>query len=43
MLTTDGVLIDLVADLCDLVRPITGQVVVGYPERSNLSAERDSD
>ena len=43
MLTTDDLLIDLVADLGDLVRPITGQVVFGYAEHSNLPAERDSD
>jgi signal-transduction protein with cAMP-binding, CBS, and nucleotidyltransferase domain len=43
MLTTDDLLIDLVADLSDLVRPITGQVVFGYPEPSNLPAERGSD
>jgi signal-transduction protein with cAMP-binding, CBS, and nucleotidyltransferase domain len=43
MLTTDDLLIDLVADLGDLVRPITGQVVFGYPEPSNLPAERGSD
>jgi CBS domain-containing protein len=43
MLTTDDLLIDLVADLGDLVRPITGQVVFGYPQQSDLPAERDSD
>jgi signal-transduction protein with cAMP-binding, CBS, and nucleotidyltransferase domain len=43
MLTTDDLLIDLVADLGDLVRPITGQVVFGYPERSDVPARRDSD
>ena len=43
MLTTDDLLIDLVADLGDLVRPITGQVVFGYPERSDLPAQRDPD
>ncbi len=32
MLTADDLLIDLVADLGDVVRPITGQVVFGYPE-----------
>ena len=42
MLTTDDLLIDLVADLGDLVRPITGQVVVGYPEHSDVPARRDS-
>jgi CBS domain-containing protein len=43
MLTTDDLLIDLVADLGDLVRPITGQVVFGYPEHPDLPAERASD
>jgi predicted transcriptional regulator len=42
MLTTDDLLIDLVADLGDLVRPITGQVVFGYPQHSDLPAERNS-
>ena len=43
MLTTDDLLIDLVADLGDLVRPITGQVVFGYPEHPDLPARRDAD
>jgi signal-transduction protein with cAMP-binding, CBS, and nucleotidyltransferase domain len=33
MLTADDLLIDLVGDLAELARPITGQVVFGYPER----------
>lgn len=41
MLTTDDLLIDIVGDLGDLVRPITGQVVFGYPEQSDLPARRD--
>lgn len=32
MVTLDDLLIDLVGDLGDLVRPITGQVVFGYAE-----------
>lgn len=32
MVTVDDLLVDLVADLGDLVRPITGQVVFGYAE-----------
>jgi CBS domain-containing protein len=36
MLTADDLLVDLVADLGDVVRPITGQVVFGYPEHSDL-------
>jgi CBS domain-containing protein len=43
MLTTDDLLIDLVADLGDLVRPITGQVVFGFPERSNLPIAHHAD
>jgi signal-transduction protein with cAMP-binding, CBS, and nucleotidyltransferase domain len=43
VLTTDDLLIDLVADLGDLVRPITGQVVFGYPEPSDLPARRDAE
>ncbi len=42
MLTTDDLLIDLVADLGDLMRPITGQVVFGHPEQSDLPATRHS-
>ncbi len=38
MLTTDDLLVDLVADLGDVVRPITGQVVFGYPEPENMPA-----
>jgi CBS domain-containing protein len=38
MLTADDLLIDMVADLGDLVRPITGQVAFGYPEPSDLPA-----
>ena len=43
MITTDDLLIDLVADLGELVRPITGQVVFGYPERAHVPATRHSD
>jgi CBS domain-containing protein len=32
MVTVDDLLVDVVADLGDLVRPITGQVIFGYPE-----------
>lgn len=32
MLTVDDLLIDLVADLGDVVRPITGEVIFGHPE-----------
>jgi CBS domain-containing protein len=32
LLAVDDLLIDLVADLGDVVRPITGEVVFGYPE-----------
>ena len=38
MLTTDDLLIDLVADLAEIVRPITGQVVFGYSEPSSSPA-----
>jgi len=38
LITADDLLVDLVADLGDLVRPITGQVVFGYPEQSDLPA-----
>ena len=41
VLTTDDLLIDVAANLGDLVRPITGQVVFGYPEPSDLPARRD--
>jgi CBS domain-containing protein len=40
MLTTDDLLIDLVADLGEIVRPITGQVVFGYPEQDRALARR---
>jgi signal-transduction protein with cAMP-binding, CBS, and nucleotidyltransferase domain len=43
MLTTDDLLIDFVADLGDLVRPITGQVVFGHPDRADLPVPRRSD
>lgn len=43
MITTDDLLVDLIADLGDLVRPITGQIVFGYPEHSDLPARRPSD
>ncbi len=32
MLTVDDLLIDLVADLGDIARPITGEVIFGHPE-----------
>jgi signal-transduction protein with cAMP-binding, CBS, and nucleotidyltransferase domain len=35
MLTTDDLLIDLVSDLGEIVRPITGQVVFGYAETTH--------
>lgn len=41
MLTTDDLLIDLVTDLGDIVRPITGQVVFGHPEPANLPVHAD--
>ena len=40
MLTTDDLLIDIVADLGEVVRPITGQVVFGYSEPANLPVRR---
>ena len=43
MITTDDLLVDLVADLGDLVRPITGQVVFGHAEQSDLPARRHSE
>jgi len=43
MITTDDLLIDRVADLADLMRPITGQVVFGHPDRQDLPAERHSE
>ena len=43
MITTDDLLIDLVANLVDLVRPITGQVVFGHPEQSDLPVRRKSE
>jgi len=42
MLTTDDLLIDIVADLGDIVRPITGQVVFGYSEPVNLPVPREA-
>ena len=41
MLTTDDLLVDLVTNLGDLLRPITGQVVFGYREQSDLPVPRD--
>jgi CBS domain-containing protein len=38
MLTTDDLLIDFVADLGDVIRPITGEVVFGYPEPDRAPA-----
>ena len=43
MLTTDDLLIDLIADLGEIMRPITGQVVFGYPEPANLPVPSHSD
>jgi len=43
MITTDDLLIDLVADLGDLMRPTTGQVVFGHPERSDVPVPRVQD
>lgn len=43
VLTTDDLLIDLVADLGEIMRPITGQVVFGHAEPANLPIRRDSD
>ncbi|HEY5011168.1 MAG TPA: CBS domain-containing protein [Acidimicrobiia bacterium] len=40
MLTADDLLIDLIADLGDVVRPITGQVAFGHPEDSAFPAPR---
>jgi signal-transduction protein with cAMP-binding, CBS, and nucleotidyltransferase domain len=40
MLTADDLLIDLIADLGDVVRPITGQVVFGHAEPSDLPVQR---
>lgn len=40
MLTADDLLIDLIADLGDVVRPITGQVAFGHPEDSAVPARR---
>jgi len=39
MLTVDDLLMDLVSDLANLVRPITGEVIFGHPEPT-LPAER---
>lgn len=32
MLSVDDLLIDVIADLADLARPITGEVIFGHPE-----------
>jgi hypothetical protein len=32
MITADDLLVDLTADLAELARPITGQVIFGAPE-----------
>lgn len=40
MLTADDLLIDLIADLGDVVRPITGQVAFGHPEESAVPARQ---
>jgi CBS domain-containing protein len=42
MLTTDDLLIDLVADLGEIVRPITGQVVFGYPQPERAPVRTDA-
>lgn len=44
MLVVDDLLIDVIANLGDLVRPITGEVIFGYPEasRSTSAAVRTS-
>jgi CBS domain-containing protein len=34
IVTVDDLLVDLVSDLGDLVRPVTGQVLFGHPEAS---------
>ncbi|HEY8524438.1 MAG TPA: CBS domain-containing protein [Acidimicrobiales bacterium] len=34
LVSVDDLLIDLVSDLSDLVRPVTGQVLFGHPEPS---------
>ena len=39
MLTVDDLLMDVVSDLANLVRPITGEVIFGHPEPT-LPAER---
>jgi CBS domain-containing protein len=36
MLTLDDMIVDLSADLCDLSRAVTGQVIFGHPEPSPL-------
>jgi CBS domain-containing protein len=43
VLTTDDLLIDLVADLGEIMRPITGQVVFGHAEPANLPIPQHSD
>jgi CBS domain-containing protein len=40
MLTVDDLLIDFVSDLADIVRPITGEVVFGFAERTMTPQER---
>lgn len=40
MLTVDDLLIDLVSDLGDVVRPITGEVVFGFAERPMTPDEK---
>ncbi len=39
MLTVDDLLMDVVSDLANLVRPITGEVIFGHPEPT-VPAER---
>jgi CBS domain-containing protein len=43
VLTTDDLLIDLVADLGEIMRPITGQVVFGHAESANVPIRQNSD
>lgn len=36
MITLDDMMVDLSADLCDLTRAVTGQVIFGHPEPAPL-------
>ena len=42
MLSVDDLLIDLVADISDCVRPITGETIFGYPEPAPHALTRSS-